>query len=109
MVESRRGARSPVVTRRFAPLEGGIGGKLPRGNRLAATSPETDTPASSAQKSVNVCTKSRGLARALRGFQQLFPTCFTAVTSHTVGMLCINHLSMKCSGTDSERDETDRI
>jgi hypothetical protein len=33
-----------------------IGRELPRGNRLAATSPETDTLASSAQKSVNVCT-----------------------------------------------------
>ena len=68
-----------------------------RGNRLAATSPETDTPAGSAQKSVNVCTRRRRLARAYRPFSTVVFLLLSEVSdSATVGMLCINHVSMKC-------------
>jgi hypothetical protein len=97
MAESRRGARSPVVTGMIrAPERRAWTANNSARHQLTATSPETGTLADTAREYALVCTKSRGssLERTMVFNKIVFQMIPGSYESKSVGMLCINqHLN----------------
>jgi len=93
MVESRRGARSPVVTGKIrAPERRAWTTNNSARHQLTATSPETGTLANTAREYALVCTKSRGSSlERYRVFNKIvFQMIPGSYEPKPVGMLCIN-------------------